>query len=113
MIAAMPAPAPYSEVATMKDREEEKLQVIELWKKALGQEIAAAREESGLDQTELGNMLGLTRNSLSNLERGVTAKIDNYILACIALGIDFGILAVRARSIVRGRSITADDLADI
>lgn len=40
-------------------------------KKALGEKVKAAREWTGLNQTEFGKKIGISKQALSSIERGV------------------------------------------
>ena len=55
-------------------------------KKALGEKIKIAREWTGLNQTEFGKKIGVSKQALSNIERGVywpgIDTLENIAVVC-------------------------------
>jgi HTH-type transcriptional regulator / antitoxin HipB len=52
----------------------------------LGQRIRSLRLEKGLDQTELAERLGVTRMTISRLERGESVSVDTALRALSECG---------------------------
>lgn len=61
-----------------------------VWYRRFGRNVAKAREKQGLNQTELARLLGKSRVSVSNIERGAQGtKLHNLELLCDALNVGF------------------------
>jgi transcriptional regulator with XRE-family HTH domain len=52
----------------------------------LGERIRRARQEKGLRQAELGDCLGVTRMTISRLERGESVSVDTALRALSECG---------------------------
>lgn len=60
----------------------------------IGDRVRAAREQVGLEQAELADATGISRNSISNYERGATTpRRGQLALIALATGFDFEWLA--------------------
>ena len=80
------------------------------WKVTLGGEIASIRRDRSMTQSELGERAGgLSQKTVSDVERGLNSVIDNYIMLCTALDVDFALVTARARLMMRARQ-TASNL---
>lgn len=63
--------------------------------KAVGKRIKAAREAQHLTQAQLAELVGLSTNHISVIERGVKAlKLDNFVAIVNALGLSADALLV-------------------
>jgi len=61
--------------------------------KSLGAELKAHREMRGMTQENLAKIIGMTRVSVCNLERGIHAPtIDTFVIICDALGVHADIM---------------------
>jgi transcriptional regulator with XRE-family HTH domain len=68
----------------------------------LGDSIRQRREELGLTQEELGESLGLSRTSVTNIERGrQRLLIDQFQLVCKALDQPADTLLAKAESVLQ------------
>jgi transcriptional regulator with XRE-family HTH domain len=58
----------------------------------LGRQVLAKRKEKGLSQSELGNLVGISRNYVSQIERGVARSISMKVVnqLAVALGVSAG-----------------------
>jgi transcriptional regulator with XRE-family HTH domain len=58
----------------------------------LGRQVLAKRKEKGLSQSELGNLVGISRNYVSQIERGVASSISMKVInqLAVALGASAG-----------------------
>ena len=58
----------------------------------LGRQVLAKRKEKGLSQSELGNLVGISRNYVSQIERGVAHSISMKVInqLAVALGASAG-----------------------
>lgn len=58
----------------------------------LGRQVLAKRKEKGLNQSELGNLVGVSRNYVSQIERGVARSISMKVInqLAVALGASAG-----------------------
>lgn len=57
-------------------------------RKKLASEVKALRVAAGLKQAELAELAGITRQTLSNIERGAVPQIDNLRRIYEVLGVD-------------------------
>jgi transcriptional regulator with XRE-family HTH domain len=71
----------------------------------VGREVAAARKASGLSQTALGRAAGLSRPTISALERGVIPDLGVQKLIRLLEVLDLELLVRPA-----GHPVTLDDL---
>jgi transcriptional regulator with XRE-family HTH domain len=71
----------------------------------LGREVATARKAKGLSQTALGRAAGLSRQTISALERGVIPDLGVRKLVHLleVLGLELGVRPA-------GHPVTLDDL---
>ena len=77
---------------------------IDRWKVTLGGEIASIRRDRNMTQSELGERAGgLSQKTVSDIERGLNSVIDNYIMLCTALDMDFALVTARARLMMKAR----------
>src|SRR5512135_2538244 len=58
----------------------------------LGHQVLAKRKKRGLSQSELGNLVGISRNYVSQIERGVAHSISMKVVnqLAVALGVSAG-----------------------
>jgi transcriptional regulator with XRE-family HTH domain len=58
----------------------------------LGRQVFAKRKEKGLSQSELGSIVGISRNYISQIERGVAHNISMKVInqLAVALGVSAG-----------------------
>jgi DNA-binding XRE family transcriptional regulator len=54
----------------------------------LGQEVRRMRISRKLTQTELGNLIGVSKNSIHNIEKGTFAPIETIVQIATVLGYD-------------------------
>jgi transcriptional regulator with XRE-family HTH domain len=75
-------------------------QRLELWRKALGGQLAVERDIRGFTQEEMAVVMGVTQKSISKIENGTTPNIDKFIAHSVLLGVPFHLIAARAHLIV-------------
>ena len=77
-------------------------------KKALGEKIKMAREWTGLNQTEFGKKIGVSKQALSSIERGVywpgVDTLENIAVVCGLTLNDFSEEFASDRKIAEKRS---------
>lgn len=80
---------------------------IDMWKVALGQQLAMERKDKGLNQQSVAEALGISQRTVSEIERGLNPVIDHMLKYADLVGLDFAILAARARVSVLARQVDA------
>lgn len=80
---------------------------IDMWKVALGQQLAMERKDKGLNQQSVAESLGISQRTVSEIERGLNPVIDHMLKYADLVGLDFAILAARARVSVLARQVDA------
>lgn len=80
------------------------------WASAVGAAMRTARMYKKLSQDQVAEDVGVTRQAISSLERGVSFSLSLFVETCLVLSVDPSSIWGQAREILRGRS--ADDQAD-
>lgn len=80
---------------------------IDMWKVALGQQLAMERKDKGLNQQSVAESLGISQRTVSEIERGLNPVIDHMLKYADLVGLDFAVLAARARVSVLARQVDA------
>lgn len=95
----------------------ESVDMLYEWRKAIGKELADLRDETGVGQEEMAEALGVTRGTISNIERGKSnTPINTLLNYCLVLsdqfGVDanFGLLCARAAFVVKAKTLDFQQL---
>jgi transcriptional regulator with XRE-family HTH domain len=80
---------------------------IDMWKVALGQQLAMERKDKGMNQQSVAELLGISQRTVSEIERGLNPVIDHMLKYADLVGLDFAVLAARARVSVLARQVDA------
>lgn len=67
------------------------------YQKAMGTILKELRREQGMVQEDIGDMIGLSQRSMSDLEAGKNAVMKHYINYADCVNLDFSVLVARAR----------------
>jgi transcriptional regulator with XRE-family HTH domain len=80
-------------------------ETITMWKNALGHQLALERKDRGLNQQAIAEQLGISQRTVSEIERGLNPVIDHMLKYAELVGLDFAVLAARARVVVLAQQI--------
>lgn len=80
-------------------------ETTKMWKEALGTQLAIERKVKGLNQQSIAEQLGISQRTVSEIERGLNPVIDHMLRYAELVGLDFAVLAARARVVVQARQI--------
>lgn len=83
--------------------------IVDEWRKALGAQLKEERRAQELSQDDLAALLGVHRRTVSDLETGNGKNLELLLTAlCVHLDADFGLIAVKARQMVKAATIDLD-----
>lgn len=78
---------------------------------ALGATLAAERKYRGLDQSQAMESTGLTRGTISDLERGKNRSHGSAYQYALGMGVQWSVIIARTEALVDSRRQTAGKLS--
>lgn len=89
---------------------DEQIDWVTEYKVAIGEQLALERKAAGLNQTHIAEQLGVSRRTVSDIERGLNPNMDNFTNYCLLLGVDFALIVARARLAIKARNLGVEEL---
>lgn len=76
----------------------------------VGERLREERERLGLNQTEFGTLLGVSRGTQKNYELGANSLDLRYVSALVERKVDAGYVLTGARSLPEGEGFSRDEV---